>query len=575
MIAILDDEVVDRGRPTPINGSPNKPAHETVRTALWMAGAMGLTKYLLPWLSLRGIAAVEGLFISSLSLFPATFPVIRHPSLFDQKLLTASFHLSRLFLASQTVRVIAGVIVVGLVIGYFVTGVVLPGKQSPIRWNLPLTLRSTGIAVVGGLASIVLFIPGLLSIRVAWGYGLIAAGFFLGPWLRAQFIKTPADRLAEPSQLVFTRRPTRRDMLRTVPPALALPAALGFNYANLFSVLDNWRFLKAEEAHAREFRAPEGPSDDKSIEVAHLSGVDLRFRRLNPQGRRLVIGIHGLGVSLEAWPRDLEPILKDLDMQGIFPDRPGIGPVSTPWPGHDLADWVQLVGEFANKVWSTERVKKEGLSIIGHSAGGVYALACAKLACVKSLVTVCSVTPLTLGSLRKDFFNYDLPLRIGFLAAEFLPHVLLPGTRAARQQILHDWKKEFANTLEINSPMDRAALIKDEDNFRKMTQEAVMQGPEAMEEDFRRMLSPWPVTTADMARVPIIDMFSGVADGLATQEITRDLQCEFAPNARRFSPFDDMGHVPKIQHWKRMFEQLGKQLDELDAQGKKILSSAA
>jgi pimeloyl-ACP methyl ester carboxylesterase len=543
-------------------------AHKTVRTPLGMAGAMGLTKYLLPSLSVPGIGAVEGLMISSLSFFQVAFLVIRHPLLFDQNLPAACFQLSRLFLGSPIASAILG----GLVIGHLVTGVVLPGQESPERWNIPRTLKATGIAVAGGLVSIVLFIPGLL-LPIPWGYGLVAAGFILGPWLHAQF-NPRAERLVTPSHEVSSRWPNRRQALRSILSVLPFLAVWTADTASAISVEDNRLFLKEEEALARKPGFPESPSDDKSIEVARLSSGLMRFRRLNPQGSRLVLGIHGLGVSLEGFRPELEPILKDLDMQGIFPDRPGIGPVSTPWPGHDLADWAQLVGEFANKVWGTKRVKK-GVSIIGHSAGGVYALACAKLACVKALALVCSVTPLSLGSFLKNFFNYDLPTKVWVLAVEFLPHMLLPGTRAARQQILYDWKKEFANTLEINSPMDRAVLIQDEDNFRKMTQEAVMQGPEAMIEDFRRMLSPWPVTPADTARVPVLDIFSGAGDGLATQSITKQLQAEFAPNARRFPPFDDMGHVPTLEHWKRMFEKLGEQLDEQDAQGRKILPRRA
>ena len=83
-------------------------AHKTVQTPLPLAGAMGITRYLLPWLSLRGIGVVEGLMIVSLSFSQIAFLVIRQPSLFDQNLLGGFFQLSRLFLASPIASVILG-----------------------------------------------------------------------------------------------------------------------------------------------------------------------------------------------------------------------------------------------------------------------------------------------------------------------------------------------------------------------------------------------------------------------------------------------------------------------------------
>jgi hypothetical protein len=55
----------------------------------------------------------------------------------------------------------------GLVIGYLATGVIVPGKGSPERWDIRETLKATGTAVAGALVSVVLFIPGLL-LPIPW-----------------------------------------------------------------------------------------------------------------------------------------------------------------------------------------------------------------------------------------------------------------------------------------------------------------------------------------------------------------------------------------------------------------------
>ena len=532
---------------------------ETVRAPLPMAGAMGFTKYLLPSLSVRGIGAVEGLMISSLSFLQIAFLVIRHPLLFDQNLLAASFQISRLFLGSPIASAILG----GLVIGHLVTGVVLPGKELPERWNIPRTLKGTGIAVVGGLVSIVLFIPGLL-LPIPWGYGLIAAGFFLGPWLHAQF-NVHATRFADPLHEVSSRWPSRRQTLRSILSALPFLGVWMVDAASTISVRDNRLFLKAEETQAGKLGFPEGPPGDKSIEVAHLSSGLIGFQRQNSQGKRLVLGFHGWLDSHHNFPPALEPKLKELDMQLIAIDRPGIGPVSTPWPGHDLADWAHLVEEFIKK-----ELDNQPVSIIGYSAGGVYALACAKLACVRALALVCSPTPLTMGSFLKTFFGLDKYFQEIILGVEFSPYRLLPIFRSEREHILHDWKTYFEEMSSALGPFDRGALTQNENAWRKDMQTSVMQGAEEMLEDFRRLISPWPLTPAETERLPIL-IFSGADDRIVPPPAAQELQPDFAPNARRYPPFVDMGHIPTLEHWKRIFAELGK----LDVQGKAPLKGAA
>jgi pimeloyl-ACP methyl ester carboxylesterase len=520
-------------------------AHKTVRTPLRMAGAMGLTKYLLPSLSVRGLGAVEGLMISSLSFFQIAFLVIRHPLFLDQNLLAACFQLSRRFLASP----IAGAILGGLVIGHLVTGVVLPGKESPERWNIPRTLEATGVAVAGGLVSLVLSIPGLL-IPIPWGYGLIAAGFFLGPWLHAQF-NLRAERLAAPSHEVSSRWPNRREALRSILSVLPFLAVWMVDAASAISVEDNRLFLKEEESLVRKPGFPESPSDDKSLRVARLSSGFIRYRVMNPQGRNLVLGFHGLQESLYGFPLALEPTLKNLDIQGIFIDRPGIGPVSTPWPGHDLADWAGLVEEFDKKVLDSRPI-----SIIGNSAGGVYALACAKLACVRALGLVGTPAPLTYGSFFRTFFDYDAYWQEMVIGLELFPHKLLPDVQLMCQQISYDWKSYFIDLLKAEGPIAGAVLTQNEDAFRKSMGTAVLQGAAPTIDDFRRLISPWPLTLADTTRVPIL-IFRGAGDQIVPLSATQELQTRFAPHATRID-LPDLGHEPALKHFELIFSMVGK-----------------
>jgi pimeloyl-ACP methyl ester carboxylesterase len=543
------------------------PAHKTVQTPLPMAGAMGITKYLFSGLGVRGLGVAEGLVISSLTFSQVAFHLIRRPFLFDQNLPAGFLHLFGLFLTSPMAAVTLG----GLVLGYLVTGVVLPGKELPERWNIRQTLMATGIAVGGGLVSVVPMTLGLLHPN-PWGYGLIAVGFFLGPWLRAQF-HPRADRSAAPSHEVSSSLPKRRHVLRSL--LFGVPSVLGLGTVNLLSLLsvgDNEGFLRHAKADAAKFGFPEDPSGDKSLRVARLSSGLIRYRVMNPQGRNLVLGFHGLRASLEIFPTELETTLKKLDIQGIFLDRPGMGPVSTFWPGHDFADWADLVEEFIKKELNNQHV-----SIIGHSAGGVLTLACAKLARVKALALVSTPTPMTIGSLLRAFHHHDQSKDPAMLVVEFLPSMIIPIAQQFCQQILHDWPSYFKEFVNMLGPVDKMNLTQNENAYRKNTVTSIMQGAKPMIEDIRVLISPWLLTPADTERLPIL-IFRGAGDRVVRPSVAQELQTHFAPNALLFPPFEDMGHFPALTHYELIFAELAKLLEEharLDVQRKRNLLSAA
>ena len=511
-----------------------------------MVAAMGLTKYLLPSLSVRALGAVERLMIASLSLLQLAFLVIRHPLLFDQNLLDAFFGLSLLFLASP----IAIAILAGLFIGHLATGVVLPGEKSPERWNIPQTLIATGIAVAGGLVSAILFVFGLL-LPIPWGYSLIAAGFFLGPWLPAQ-LDLRSARLAVSSHDVSSRWPTRREALRSLLPLAVFLAVWMADIASILSVEDNRRFLKEDlttRAGTPEF-SERLPHDD-SIKVARLSSGLIRYRDMNPRGRNVVLGFPGWQESVYEFPQALTTKLEELDIRAIIIERPGIGPVSTAWPGYDLADWAGLIEEFDKTVLDSRPI-----SIVGHSAGGVYALACAKLACVRALALVASGPPMTYGSFFATLFAYDASLQAILISLDLFPHTLLPEVERSRQQMLHDWKAFKSDMVKGFGPIDVAFINQNDDAVRENMVTSVLQGAAASMDDLRRVRSPWPLTLADTTRVPIL-IVRGEDDQFFPLAVAQELQRRFAPHATRID-FPDMGHIPALSHYEHIFEAVGK-----------------
>ena len=87
-----------------------------------------------------------------------------------------------------------------------------------------------------------------------------------------------------------------------------------------------------------------------------------------PEGEP-VFYFHALsGSRLEAMPADV--IARDLGIRLIVPDRPGYGD-SDHQEDFSLLDWPDVIAQLA------DRLNLSQFSIIGYSAGGMYALACA------------------------------------------------------------------------------------------------------------------------------------------------------------------------------------------------------
>jgi pimeloyl-ACP methyl ester carboxylesterase len=454
------------------------------------SAAMGLTSSFFPSLSVRVLGAVDRLIIASLCLVQIAFLLIRHPLLFHDSLLAAAIRLFRLFLVSP----IAIATLTGLLVGYLATGVVLRGSKSAERWNIPQTLIATGIAVAGGLVSIALFIPGLL-LPPPWAYGFIGAGFILGPWLPGQFALR-LDRLAAPSHEVSSRWPNRREVFHSFFPLLVLLAVWVADLASILSVHENRLFLNETRVANPDF--PDNPSQDNSIKVARLSTGSIRYRDVNPRGRHVILGFPGWQESIYEFPPQLQTKLDELDVRGIVIERPGVGPVSTAWPGYGLAEWAGVVEEFDKTVLDSRPI-----SIVGHSAGGVYALACAKLTCVRALGLVSSPEPITYGSFFNMFFvNTGSPVTA--IAVQLFPHALLPELQRSCRQVLYDWKSARTEMSKVLGPVDAAFIAENDDAVRKNMVTAVLQGAAASADDGRGMFSPWPATLADTTRLPII-----------------------------------------------------------------------
>jgi pimeloyl-ACP methyl ester carboxylesterase len=338
-------------------------------------------------------------------------------------------------------------------------------------------------------------------------------------------------------------------LLRMVVPLVLVLLVLAADLVLLLSVADNRLFLKEARAVNRNFA--DGAPDDDSIKVARLSSGLIRYRDMNPRGKNVILGFPGWQESLYEFPQALHTKLEKLDIRGIMIERPGVGPVSTARPGYDLSDWAGVVDEFDKTV-----LDGQPISIVGHSAGGVYALACAKLASVRALGLVASPEPTTYGSFLRMFFVHNGFEPAAVIGLQLFPHAILPELQSSCQQMLHDWKSYKIGMIEALGPTDGAMIDQHDDEVRHNMVTSIVQGAAASLDDGRGMFSPWPLTPGDTTHLPIV-IFRGAHDQFIPFAATQDLQERFAPNATRVE-FSDMGHSPAISHYEQIFEVVGK-----------------
>ena len=109
---------------------------------------------------------------------------------------------------------------------------------------------------------------------------------------------------------------------------------------------------------------------EENTSIIHLrDGRKLAYSTYGDANGESIIFFHGYTSSrLEGFLLDIEA--KEYGVQIISPDRPGVG-LSDYQPYRKITNWVEDTKEMI------EQLKLEHVRIIGMSAGGIYALACA------------------------------------------------------------------------------------------------------------------------------------------------------------------------------------------------------
>src|SRR5436305_7628400 len=104
--------------------------------------------------------------------------------------------------------------------------------------------------------------------------------------------------------------------------------------------------------------------------VCLRDGRRLQFAEAGPRDGSLVLYLHGAIGSPQCGCPELEAVAHQLGIRYVMVSRPGFGD-SDPLPGRSLLDFAGDAAQLA------DQLGHERFAVVGVSAGGPYALACA------------------------------------------------------------------------------------------------------------------------------------------------------------------------------------------------------
>jgi len=254
-----------------------------------------------------------------------------------------------------------------------------------------------------------------------------------------------------------------------------------------------------------------------------------------------LIYCHGSpGSRLETYTDDES--LKALGIRLIVPDRPGFG-LSTYQPGRQIKDWP------ADCSLLLDHLGIVRFSVLGFSAGGAYALACAALLPerVRQVALVSSLAP------------HDNPMGIDGLRPENLglQQFALSDPKACEQQLselIADGDQLFSLMIDPLPESDQL-LFKDASLstlYRQDMAESLVQGYAGVTQDCGLLASSWGFDLASVG-TPVY-LWQGLNDCYAPEVMGRYLSQVLPQCEGRF--LADEGHYLLFRHWTEILQKL-------------------
>lgn len=250
--------------------------------------------------------------------------------------------------------------------------------------------------------------------------------------------------------------------------------------------------------------------DNFTINIA--AGRHLGFAEYGNRHGRPVLYFHG-GLSSRIDARVTHKACSATGIRLLAIDRPGIG-LSTVAHNRRMVEWPTDVAHFLDAVGIRTA------DVIGWSAGGPYALACARLIPerIGTVITVGGMIPVNQpGRVRELGLAAD---RILFPLSRRSPKIAAMALRATQ---LAGRKLFYASMLRaLTSPSDRALVaswpVKDATDFFF---EALRTGPDGTVEDYAILGGDWGFRLEDISKT--VHVVQGVEDRLLPRDHAMEL----------------------------------------------------
>jgi pimeloyl-ACP methyl ester carboxylesterase len=263
-----------------------------------------------------------------------------------------------------------------------------------------------------------------------------------------------------------------------------------------------------------------------------------------------VLYVHGTPHS-RIWCPDAA-VTREAGVRLVIPDRPGFGG-SDPQLGHTLVGWAADVEELA------EALGLDQFAVVGWSAGGVYAAACA--AAIPGRVPVAGIVAnrtMAAYNLRErphavDEFEdderraYELVQELGL---EEAARKLAEDEEEWVRELIEDPRRVFEGREP--PPGDRwfyADPARAQPWFDAV-RESVFQGPLGLGCEAAALVSPWEFRLAEIS-VPV-DLWYGEQDRPVYREAA-EFAAETIPDVRLTS-WPDAGHIGVATHWREILD---------------------
>jgi pimeloyl-ACP methyl ester carboxylesterase len=267
----------------------------------------------------------------------------------------------------------------------------------------------------------------------------------------------------------------------------------------------------------------------------------------DPHGTPLVF-LHGYTASrLTRHPDDA--IAAEAGIRLITVDRPGCG-ASDLHPRRTLLDWPADLAQLA------DALGLERFAVLGHSAGGPYALACAHAMPerISAAGVVSGFAPFD-GPHATDGMRPDMARFIGLLRR--VPWLARPITASLPRQYARDPGRAFTRQFGTGLPPSDERELAREDiraNVLASAVESTRGGGRGLARELQITFAlPWGFTPAEV-EVPVA-LHYGDADPLTPPAMGARLHTELPQSTLTTYPGE--GHMVYITHWGEILRGLG------------------